>query len=280
MTMKKQIFTIAILLATCAHATYLQAATITIGGKTKNTIGTIVEVTQGDISCYFQLKDDTGKPFNESASFDLCEKSFEGRRVQLGYSIETVQAAACQGNPDCKKTERIALVTSVKPLGKTAPAAAKPLSFCTPAETVVFACQTGVKLVSVCASNNLSPKAGYLQYRFGSLGQPLEMAFPASEAHPLKAGNGIYGANETYAGGGASWLRFRKGAYAYVVYTGIGRWGKNGATMEKAGLAVENNGKVISNLKCSGKITSELGPQWYDKVGYQRSDKEEFFIPD
>ena len=50
--------------------------------------------------------------------------------------------------------------------------------------------------------------------------------------------------------------------------------------MEKAGLAVENNGKVIANLKCSGKITSELSPQWYEKVGYQRSDKEEFFIPD
>ena len=103
------------------------------------------------------------------------------------------------------------------------------------------------------------------------------MSLPAGEVHPLKA---AYGANEAYAGGGASWLRFRKGTYGYVVYRGIGRWGPKGATLEKQGLAVENNGKVITNLKCRGKDSGELGPQWFEKAGYPRSDKEEFFIPD
>ena len=82
------------------------------------------------------------------------------------------------------------------------------------------------------------------------------------------------------AGCGASWMRFRKGSYGYVVYSGVGRWIPKSESIEKTGLAVENNGKVIANLKCSGRNEGEMGPQWFEKAGYQRSDKEEFFIPD
>jgi hypothetical protein len=158
-----------------------------------------------------------------------------------------------------------------------APAGPAPASFCVAAETVVFTCRTGSKLVSVCASRNLSPTAGYVQYRFGKPGGPLEIAVPEGEVHPRKA---AYGANDMYSGGGASWLRFRKGTHAYVVYSGVGRWGAKGATMAKQGLAVENNGKVIAHLKCTGNSSGELGPQWFEKAGFQRSDKDEFFIPD
>ena len=35
-----------------------QAGTITIGGQTKDTSGTIVNVTQGDVACYLTLKND------------------------------------------------------------------------------------------------------------------------------------------------------------------------------------------------------------------------------
>lgn len=34
--------------------------------------------------------------------------------VSLGYTQSRVMAPACQGDPDCKKTESVALVTTMK----------------------------------------------------------------------------------------------------------------------------------------------------------------------
>ena len=282
---RQMLNTVAFTLASFCHAATVPAApTVKIGNQVKNTVGTVIDLNQGDIACYMILKDDTGKEFNESAVFELCNKrpSLKGQRVALTYKLQNVQSAECQGDPNCKKSHRIALVTSATVLGKgpvttSAPAATKLSSFCTATETVVFACQVGSKLVSVCASRNLSPTVGYVQYRFGKLGEPLEMTLPTGEVHPR---NAAYGKNVGYSGGGASWLRFRKASYSYVVYSGIGRWGPNGATMKKQGLAVENNGKVISNLKCTGKDSGELGPEWFEKAGFQPNENEEFYIPD
>lgn len=256
-----------------------QAATITIGGQAKNTTGTLLTVNQGDISCYLELRDDAGKVFHESGSFELCNNKLKGQRVQLGYSMQNVQASSCQGDPSCKKSERIALVTSMRPAlaATAATATANGNTFCTSQETVVFACDAGGKRVSVCASRQITPKSGYLQYRFGTPGKPLEITLPEGEVPPTRA---AYGAFDGYAGGGASWMRFRKGTYSYVVYGGVGRWGPNGATMEKQGIAVENNGKVIANLKCNRRNEGELGPQWLESTGFKRNDREEFLIPE
>jgi hypothetical protein len=65
----------------------------------------------------------------------------------------------------------------------------------------------------------------------------------------------------------------------YVVYTGIGTWGANGASMEKQCVVVERDGKVIANVKCSGKLTSLLGPDWFEKVGVS-PNVEDFAFPD
>ncbi len=150
-------------------------------------------------------------------------------------------------------------------------------SFCTAAETVVFTCQTQVKQVSVCASRTLSPTTGYVQYRFGMPGAPLEVAHPAGEVHPLKA---AYGASVMFAGGGGAWLRFRNASYAYVVYSGIGRWGSNGEPTSKEGLVVERDGITVAHFKCNGNSSGELGPDWLDKAGYVANDKEQFNFPD
>jgi hypothetical protein len=255
-------------------------ATILIGGQNKTTIGTVVGATQGDIACYLTLKDDAGKEFQEPAAFDLCDDKWKGQRVQLEYRMANVLATSCQGNPDCKKTDRIALVTRLTSLGKAASATGtspSQKSFCTPQESVIFTCATGSKLVSVCASRTITAKSGYLQYRFGTPGQPLEITLPEGEVHPLKAAHGQY---EPYAGGGMSWLRFKRGGYSYTVYGGAGRWGAKGETVVKQGLAVANNGKTIANLKCNGRNEGELGPQWFEQTGYRRNDKEEFYAPD
>ena len=264
-----------------------QPDTVVVGKETKKTVGVITGLEAGDVACYVSLKDDRGAAFQELADFSICEQSsLIGKRVALTYALEKVMADECQGNPDCKKSKTVALITAVKALpGKTgpqapakAPAAPQQTSFCTPMEDVVFACQTGTKLVSVCASKGATAKKGYVQYRFGKPDSrdPVEMIVPEGEPVPPKAATG-----ETvpFAGGGGSWLRFRKGDTAYVVYTGIGKWGPQGQTMEKQGVVVERRGAMIANLACTGDLTTDLGPDWFERVGILSND-EEFLFPD
>jgi hypothetical protein len=260
--------------------------TVQVGKESKKTSGVLVSAEAGDVACYLTLKDDKGVEFRELADFDICEKqaSLVGKRLQLKYSLENVLADECQGDPDCKKSKTVALVVAAQVVGSTpaarpAPKAApEQTSFCTPLEDVIFACRTGAKLVSVCASKDASPKGGYVQYRFGKpdSADPLELMIPEGEPLPSKSATG---GNVPYSGGGAAWLRFRNGPYAYVVYSGIGKWGPKGETIENNGLAVERGGKVISTLRCSTPLESELGPDWLEKAGIGTND-EDFDFPE
>jgi hypothetical protein len=64
-----------------------------------------------------------------------------------------------------------------------------------------------------------------------------------------------------------------------VVYSGIGRWGPQGETMEKQGVVVEHRGATLAHLPCTGPLVSELGPVWLEQVGISSGD-EEFEFPD
>jgi len=143
-------------------------------------------------------------------------------------------------------------------------------SLCLADEAVIFSCYTGKKLISVCASKDLSATTGYMQYRFGPKGAP-EIVYPPSKEHPR---NYTEAGVLTFAGGGGAYLRFKKEQYGYVVYTAIGRgWG------QKAGLVVEKNNKSVSNLKCNkAAATSELGPDLYEKAGLPK-DQKDFDLP-
>jgi hypothetical protein len=283
-------------LAVVSNAALAQVeSTVTIDKVTKKTIGTVTALNAGDIACYITLKDDQGVAFKEMADFDICEQkqSVLGKRLQLNYTQTSVMSDACQGDPDCKKTKKVILITKVKVLdakalgangatqgaqAATTRASDKQSSFCTPMEQVVFSCRTGAKLVSVCASKDASRTKGYTQYRFGKPDstEPLEMILPEAQILPSKAATGD---NVPYAGGGASWLRFSKGAYSYTVYSGIGRWGPKGEIQEKSGLLVERSGKQIANLKCSSQAASELGPDFFEKLKIQ-GNGQEFDMPD
>lgn len=260
------------------------AATVKVGKDTKNTFGTVVDMNMGDTSCLVEFKDDKGKEFFEPADFDLCTepKKYVGKRVELAYKLSKVQAAACQGDPKCTKSDIVALVVGMKVAGKpvaiSKPAQAGQTSFCTSMEQVVFACRTGKKLVSVCAAKDSTKKTGMLQYRFGTPDSrdPLEMMWPEGHAAPAKV---AHGENVPFSGGGGAWLRIPKGDHAYVVYTGIGKWGPKGETRTKAGVTVEKNGKAIAQLKCNGEPISELGPDWFEKYGVTAANKE-FDFPD
>jgi hypothetical protein len=263
--------------------------TVSIGALTKRASGTVTGLESGDVACYLNLKDARGASFQEMADFSLCEQkpSLKGKRVALTYKLAKVMSDECQGDMNCKKTKTVALVTAARvldaaasPEAKAAPAktAGGQSSFCTPMETVVFACRSGAKLVSVCASKDAARNRGYLQYRFGKpdSADPLEMTVPESMKPAAQVATGQ---TESFSGGGGAWLRFRNGQFSYVAYTGIGKWGPRGETREKAGVVVERGGKQVANLKCSGKETSELGPDWFGKVG-MTAGKDEFDFPD
>ncbi len=140
--------------------------------------------------------------------------------------------------------------------------AAAALSHCTPAERVIFSCATGAKIVSVCAAGDMSSAAGSLAYRFGPAGHP-EMTYPPPAEWRGVTRSGMW----TFSGGGGAWLAFHRAAFRYIVYAAVGRgWG------EKAGIAVEQNGKLLTNLACRGNPVSELGPDLFDSARIPMDD--------
>jgi hypothetical protein len=260
-----------------------KGGTARIGNATKRTTGLVIALTNADTACLVELEDAKGARFHESADFEICfqEPPLAGRRVALAYEMANVQSAECQGNPACRKTTRIPLVVAALPLDAApaaAPKAVAPLaSLCTPLEEPVFACRVGSKLVSVCASKNATRSGGYVQYRYGKPDSrdAFELEVPAGRPTPPRSATGD---SMPFAGGGAAWMRFRNGEHAYVVYTGIGKWGPRGETQERAGLVVERGGKAIRSIRCSGRETSLLGPDWFGKAGIE-SRGEEFELP-
>jgi hypothetical protein len=141
-------------------------------------------------------------------------------------------------------------------------------SQCTRTESTLFTCRMGNNVVSVCASE-LSAGAGLVQYRYGPRGKP-NFRFPSTaQDWRAKTRTGTL----TFAGGGGAYMAFSNPPYRYVVYTAIGRgWGQT------AGVAVEKDGKLIRNLKCSTELKSELGPNLFDEAGF-RSDQDGFELP-
>jgi hypothetical protein len=150
-------------------------------------------------------------------------------------------------------------------------------TLCTPAEVVVFACRTGAKAVSVCASADASASRGYVQYRFGTPAPAAapELVLPAQHVVPPQA---AIGQTESFSAGGGAWLAFTNGDVSYTVFTGIGNWGPKGEKRTLDGILVKKGGNVIAALSCNTPPTSELGPDWFSKVGITGHD-EDFEFP-
>ncbi len=154
--------------------------------------------------------------------------------------------------------------------------AASTASHCTDNESIIFTGPVaGKKVLSVCASQEYGPDAGYLQYRYGSIGK-VELSLPKKQLTPSKsAKSGMW----TFSGGGGAYLQFVNGNTSYYVYSAIGKWGPEGETVEKAGVAVERGGKIVQNILCQGPETSELGPDFFEKAGLPELETE-FELPE
>ena len=103
--------------AETVRPTGVVSSTVKIGNETKKTIAMLTELQSGDVACYLTLKDNKGKEFTELAAFEICEMTqLVGKTVRLSYRIESVIADSCQGDPECKDTRMVALVSAVKAL--------------------------------------------------------------------------------------------------------------------------------------------------------------------
>ena len=148
----------------------------------------------------------------------------------------------------------------------SASAARAATTACTSSEDVVFQCQTGKKVIAVCASHD-----GVLQYRFGRSSAP-ELVLSTAATDDTKVT--VSGNDLAFSGGGGAYLRFHGPATDYVVYTAISsQWG------EQSGVVPERDGKQLRGAKCVGKVKSKIGPAFFDEARISR-DPSSFTLPD
>jgi hypothetical protein len=85
-------------------------------------IGTVQRLTPGDRACYVDVVNDQGEQFTEFANFEICQQNLVGQRVQFTYESGNIQAASCQGNPECAARERVMLITQAQVISAPNPA--------------------------------------------------------------------------------------------------------------------------------------------------------------
>ncbi|MEO1590318.1 MAG: hypothetical protein AAFU71_03385 [Cyanobacteria bacterium J06632_22] len=69
----------------------------------------------GDRACVMALS--SGETAVETfATFEVCEQDLVGQRATLTYDTVNIQAASCQGDPECSETEAVVAVTAAVPI--------------------------------------------------------------------------------------------------------------------------------------------------------------------
>ncbi|MBC7550169.1 MAG: hypothetical protein H7269_04585 [Cellulomonas sp.] len=83
-----------------------------------NPTGVLKSLENGDRACYVNLTTATGDVAYEGA-FEPCAGGPQdatgmiGKQVQATTKLEAVQAASCEGNPECAATESVNLVETL-----------------------------------------------------------------------------------------------------------------------------------------------------------------------
>jgi len=144
------------------------------------------------------------------------------------------------------------------PVGFAASAAdvPAPVNLCTSGETVVFSCSlTNGKIVSLCASPDLSRDAGYLQYRYGRNAGSIGLRYPSK----LSREGARFKYMQDYAAkGGTTALSFKIGPYRYSVFSTTSALGFNGA-----GLIIDQDDTRLASLRCNKKTIVTDSDRFY-----------------
>ncbi|MDM8548137.1 peptidylprolyl isomerase PrsA family protein [Candidatus Venteria ishoeyi] len=132
------------------------------------------------------------------------------------------------------------LTACEKKTAPATPAQTQVASLCAADEKVLFSCQSNEnKLLSVCASQDLSASNGYVQYRYGANANAVEKTFPETRNQTQTAFQ--------YQSG---LLSFKNGSITYQVYNQGGVAGVRTSWAKDA--------KRNKNLACMGTVTDNL----------------------
>lgn len=118
-------------------------------------------------------------------------------------------------------------------------------SLCSAEEKVLFACATKERLLSICAARDLSPKAGYVQFRYGYPGSKEMIAWPEARypRQDVTKGNVyLFGKLGTY-------MRFTMDQTSFVVFSVGGK---------RSGLVIEQNNVIEKKIICRQTTVSDL----------------------
>lgn len=102
--------------APAAPALVYKDGVVKVGSELKQSRGRVTDVDKGDNGCYITLRNEKNAEFIEVASFAICTQQppLKGKQVEMVYSMETIQAGDCYGDPKCKRTETVPVITAVK----------------------------------------------------------------------------------------------------------------------------------------------------------------------
>ena len=94
----------------------LREGFVKVGSTIKPSRGRVTDVDKGDNGCYLTISDEKKSEYIEVGSFALCTQKppMKGKRVEVEYTMETIMAGDCYGDPKCKRTETVPYITSVK----------------------------------------------------------------------------------------------------------------------------------------------------------------------
>lgn len=121
-------------------------------------------------------------------------------------------------------------------------AMASSTSHCLPQEQKLFDCAFGRKVMSICSSPELTAKSGYVQYRFGRIGNP-ELVYPVERTSPL----GHFRYSHKYAGRWQqSHLQFSVAGHTYILFA----YGNSAIPESEATMLVVSPEGKRSQLSC------------------------------
>jgi len=157
-------------------------------------------------------------------------------------------------------------------------------TLCTTDEVVLFSCNTGRRIISLCGSMKPVGPASYIQYRYGRPNQ-LELVYPTDKKPPGQLFKTDF---TTYARGSMeSNVSFAVGEYSYTIYANIilgssddmnnappGEYGPH------AGVLVYRHEKVLKDIACRSEdltgdeatdlVTSRMAPYLAESMSVQK----------
>jgi hypothetical protein len=129
-------------------------------------------------------------------------------------------------------------------------------SLCEKAEKIVFSCtlRKSAKIVSLCASKDLTKERGYLQYRFGLPGK-IELEYPKEREQTQTAFKYSHNFRAQFD---LTEISFSRDGYEYVIFDDYN--GEQKPVRQEQGVRITppNNGKEVT-LNCHGQAKAQYG---------------------